>query len=79
MSVSDRDAEVRVHFADGVGDGVDGLYAVVQVEDLPATIDFCADGVLYDGGLIALDDGFDGSAIGGRGFNDGHRRAREAR
>ena len=72
LPVPDCDPEFGVHFANRIGDCFDGLDAVVEVEDLPAPVDFGTDCVFNDGGVVALDDGFDGPAIGGRGFDDGH-------
>lgn len=72
LPVADCDAELGVHLADGVGDGFDGLDAVVEVEDLSAAVDFGLNGVFNSACLVALDDGFDGSAVGGGRFDDGH-------
>ena len=72
LSMTDGDAELGVLFAEFVCDGFDGLDAVVEVEDLSATVDFGLDGVFNGVGVVALDDGFDGSTVGGGCFDDAH-------
>ena len=68
--MGDAHADARNPALDGGGALVDGFGAVVQVIDLPAPLDFPADGVVNDGFAVFHHEGLHGIAVG-RGLLDG--------
>ena len=66
------DFQFGMHFAEGGGDCLNGADLIVQVEDLATSLGFCTDGLFYEIRIIAANNGLDGFAIDGRGFDDAH-------
>ena len=66
------DAGLRDEFADSGGEVVDGFYAVVDEVDLAAAFELHLDGGADKLFVELGDDGLDGHAVFGRGFDDRH-------
>ena len=52
------------------GDGVDGLHAIVDIEDLPAAFEFAEDGAARHVGVVGTDVRGDGQPLLRRRFDD---------
>ena len=72
LPVADCYFQFGMHFAEGGGDCLNGADLIVQVEDLATSLGFCTDGLFYEIRIIAANNGLDGFAIDGRGFDDAH-------
>ena len=72
LPVGDAHADARNPALDRGGALVDGFGAVVQIVDLPATLDFPADGVVNDGLAVLHHEGLHGIAVGGGLLDGGH-------
>ena len=72
LSVTDDDARFGDKFGESSKYELNGLHAVVEEIDLSAPGQFPADGIADETFVIAADDGFDGDAVGRRGFDGAH-------
>ncbi len=56
--------------AQACGHGVNRLDTIMEVEDLPAAVEFARYGPFDKVFIVGAHKGLDGEAIGGRGFDD---------
>ena len=72
LAVGDAHADARNPALDCGGALVDGFRAVVQIVDLPAPLDFPADGVVHNGLAVFHHEGLHGIAVSGGLLDGGH-------
>ena len=72
LAVGDAHADARNPALDRGGALVDGFRAVVEVIDLPAPLNFPADGIVNDGLAVLHHEGLHGIAVGGGLLDGGH-------
>ncbi len=71
LAVGDADARLRYQFGKIGCALLDALHVVVQVVDLPATLQFPQHRLAHHRRFVLADKGLDGEPLGGRGGDDG--------